>query len=599
MLFEKNESLSENTSGKRGTLYPILFFLCVYPLIVRNHNFLTNLDQFAWFPASERSSSDLFLFYKSIALIIVSAIMCVIVVYQVYRKKIKLQKATFLCPLGAYVFFIILSTLLSINHGFSLKGAYGLFESVWVLLGYLVILYYSYLFVHTEAAIQFLIKGLMVGMGIMALIGILQTFGIDYLNNPLIKLITTGSSNAEIVGTFEKNRVSTTLFNPNYVGVYSSLLFPISVGYIWISKSKQGKIISLLISCGLVISTFGAQSKTGLGVLLISIVIMSLLFRKKIKKYSKWLIVSVIGFVIIFFIINATQNNAYLNSIKNIFSNQLQEIKVEAIETSDEYVKVNYKNKEIYIKCELDEEGKLLCLFLDSAGVQQEVTIDQESMRFALADSQLNDISLVPINIDEDNNLGFQLNIGNQTFSFRSKNASNGYEFKTEFNTFVECKPAKGAVFNNHTTLASGRGYIWSRTIPLLKDTFLYGSGPDTFILKFPQTDYAGKYNNGFGSQFIGKPHNMYLQIAVQTGVLSLISFLAIYLIYFIESFRLFAKCNYKTYIEKIGVFIFIGTVGYMISGLINDSTITVAPVFWALLGIGFACNKLINKQNN
>lgn len=599
MLFEKKESLSENTSDKRGTLYPTLFFLCLYPLIVRNHNFLTNLDQFAWFPASERSSSDLFLFYKSIALIIVAAIMCVIIIYQVYKKKVKLEKTSFLFPLGAYAFFIILSTLFSKNYGFSLKGAYGLFESVWILLGYLVILYYSYLFVHKEEAIQFLIKGLMVGMGIMALIGVFQTFGIDYLNNPLIKLITTGSSNTEIVGSFEKNRVSTTLFNPNYVGVYSSLLFPISVGYIWISKSKRGKILSLLISCGLVVSTFGAQSKTGLAVLLVSIVIMLLLFRKKIKRYSKWLIVSVIGLIIIFFIINATQNNAYLNSIKNIFSNQPQEIKVQSIETNEEYVKVIYKNEEIYIKCELDEEGKLLCIFLDSAGVQQEVTIDQESMRFALADPHLNDISLVPINIDEDNNLGFQLYLGNQTYSFRSKNDTNGYEFKTEFDTFVECKPSKGALFNNHTTLASGRGYIWSRTLPLLKDTLIYGSGPDTFILKFPQTDYAGKYSNGFGSQFISKPHNMYLQIAVQTGVFSLISFLAIYLIYFIESLRLFAKCNYKTYREKIGVFIFIGTVGYMISGLINDSTITVAPVFWTLLGIGFACNNLINKQNS
>lgn len=599
MLFEKNESLSKNTSGKRGTLYPILFFLCIYPLIVRNHNFLTNLDQYAWFPASERSSSDMFLFYKSVALIILTAIMCVIAIYQIFRKKVTLQKTIFLFPLGAYVCFIILSTLLSINHSFSLQGAYGLFESVWVLLGYLMILYYSFQFVHTEEAIQFLIKGLLVGMGIMALIGVLQTFGIDYLNNPLVKLITTGSSNAEIVGTFEKTRVSATLFNPNYVGVYSSLLFPISVGYIWISKSNQGKLFSLLISVGLVVSTFGAQSKTGLGVLLISIVIMSVLFRKKLKKYFKWLIVSVIGLVIIFFIVNATQKNAYLNSIENIFSNQPQEIKVQSIETNEEYVKVIYKNEEIYIKCELDEEGKLLCIFLDSAGVQQEVTIDQESMRFALADPHLNDISLVPFNIDEDNNLGFQLYLGNQTYSFRSKNDTNGYEFKTEFDTFVECKPSKGALFNNHTTLASGRGYIWSRTLPLLKDTLIYGSGPDTFILKFPQTDYAGKYSNGFGSQFISKPHNMYLQIAVQTGVFSLISFLAIYLIYFIESLRLFAKCNYKTYREKIGVFIFIGTVGYMISGLINDSTITVAPVFWTLLGIGFACNNLINKQNS
>jgi len=37
------------------------------------------------------------------------------------------------------------------------------------------------------------------------------------------------------------------------------------------------------------------------------------------------------------------------------------------------------------------------------------------------------------------------------------------------------------------------RGYIWSRSLPLLRNTILVGYGPDTFAMNFPQHDIAGK----------------------------------------------------------------------------------------------------------
>ena len=105
-------------------------------------------------------------------------------------------------------------------------------------------------------------------------------------------------------------------------------------------------------------------------------------------------------------------------------------------------------------------------------------------------------------------------------------------------------------------------------------------------------------YNSGYTGQTITKPHNLYLQIGVQTGILSLIAFLAFYLIYFVSSFLLYTKCRLDSYSSKIGLGIFVGSFGYMISGIINDSMITVAPVFWALMGIGISINmQLKNKK--
>ncbi len=89
-----------------------------------------------------------------------------------------------------------------------------------------------------------------------------------------------------------------------------------------------------------------------------------------------------------------------------------------------------------------------------------------------------------------------------------------------------------------------------------------------------------------------------YLQIAVQTGLVSMIAFLLFYLFYFVTSIRLYMKSKLDSYETQIGAAILVGTFGYMIMGLANDSSITVAPIFWLLMGIGIAINyRLKNGQ--
>ena len=41
--------------------------------------------------------------------------------------------------------------------------------------------------------------------------------------------------------------------------------------------------------------------------------------------------------------------------------------------------------------------------------------------------------------------------------------------------------------------LGSGRGYIWSRSIPLIKQAGFMGLGADTYPEYFPQNDFKGK----------------------------------------------------------------------------------------------------------
>ena len=118
-------------------------------------------------------------------------------------------------------------------------------------------------------------------------------------------------------------------------------------------------------------------------------------------------------------------------------------------------------------------------------------------------------------------------------WNFYKEDGAARYVFVNQYGKLDEIQNAP-AVFKGHERSLSGRGYIWGRTIPLLKKSLLWGSGPDTFTVKFPQTDYVMKVNTGLNmyQQLPTKAHSMYLQSALQTGILSGICLLMFFLHY-------------------------------------------------------------------
>ena len=89
----------------------------------------------------------------------------------------------------------------------------------------------------------------------------------------------------------------------------------------------------------------------------------------------------------------------------------------------------------------------------------------------------------------------------------------------------------------------------------------------------------------------------MYLGAAVNTGVLSMLALIAVYGIYLIESFKLYRKHQFVGYKDYIGMGIFIAVAGFMVSALVNDSTVQMMPVVYVLLGMGLAINKMIKQE--
>jgi len=177
---------------------------------------------------------------------------------------------------------------------------------------------------------------------------------------------------------------------------------------------------------------------------------------------------------------------------------------------------------------------------------------------------------------------------------------NDGLYYVNVFGKRTEIKKIEAIGFKKNQRFGSGRGYIWARTIPMMKDTILIGRGADTFCIYFPQNDYAGKYNAGFElNNIIDKPHNMYMLMSVGTGGISLAAFLSLLAVYFAQSFSIYRNGKFDSFIESVGLGIFLGILGFAVSGLVNDSTVSVMPLFYGLLGTGIAINirvKILQK---
>ena len=84
--------------------------------------------------------------------------------------------------------------------------------------------------------------------------------------------------------------------------------------------------------------------------------------------------------------------------------------------------------------------------------------------------------------------------------------------------------PVESFGFKGVERLGSNRGYIYSRSIPLLKHNIILGAGADNFVLEFPQQDIKSKLEFlGDPYVIIDKPHNMFLQMGINDGCIALL----------------------------------------------------------------------------
>ncbi|MDP4089393.1 MAG: O-antigen ligase family protein [Bacillota bacterium] len=124
----------------------------------------------------------------------------------------------------------------------------------------------------------------------------------------------------------------------------------------------------------------------------------------------------------------------------------------------------------------------------------------------------------------------------------------------------------------------SFRIFIWKRALPLVWDRPLLGAGIDNFAEVF-MPKYGEETQKVMPDTTVDKAHNEFLQIAVATGIPSLLVYLSFLITMFIKSLRLIKK-------DKKAFVLFCCILAYQMQAFFNISVVSVAPLMWILLGI-------------
>lgn len=594
----KKENITKTVDkGARNELIlilPILFLVTIYLFCVRGRTVPTYLEGFFWFNKGAYVG-DLYTYFRLQVFMLVTIVFGVYMVFCMIMGELKVNKHKVYIPMIVYSVFVLISFVLSEYKDIALMGALERHEGTVALIFYMVTVFYAMNAVKSERSVKLIVKCFSIACVVLGVWGILQSFGVKLNSLPSWLYIPASLRGAAgISENYVTNAVTWFFSNQNYTSFF--MIFPICIfAMSCIAQEDMRKKALYALLCGVMMFCLWQAASLGgmVGFAVAVVVAVIVAGAERINKWKKSLGLLILAAVISMgaslpVIMKEVKSGTVASDFfgfERAYATensdaQLKFVTIDYIITDGEDIIFSFAGNEVTIATENGEVKSVL----DSTGA--EVAADRGLLT-------------VSSHIDEESGYNIiDVRTAKYTWMFTVFNGE--VFFFSPTGQGIKLDKVESIGFENNQRFATNRGYIWSRTLPLVKDTVLVGKGADTFAIYFPQDDYAGKYNIGIfddgQNTIVDKPHNMYLGAAVNTGVISMIALIAVYVIYIIESFRIYRKCEFAGFKDYIGMGIFIAVAGFMVSALVNDSTVQIMPVVYVLLGTGFAINRMLKQ---
>ncbi len=665
---------------------PLFLLVAIVPMIAACHIYDTDLNKYSWF-ATDGVVYDYFLYYKSYVIRIIGAVVLILLAYFIPCKGREfLKDKRSIAPMtamGLFGLMTLLSSFLSEHSDSAFWGGYEQFEGCFVILSYIVCFFMAFGYVRTIRLVKVFLDVALVGAFLIGLMGALQLIGIYWNDFPLYdwilkyEMVHRPEFSTGVTINFWKGMSYATLYNPNYMGSYVAVTIPV-VGYLTIcGDGLKRKVFAGITTILLLISLYGCGSMSGVIGIATSVVICVILILPLMKKNLRRIaigagVVAMLGIGAIL---------AMRGEFASVFGSGDAPQAITDMRTDDDSVVISLSNGKM-IRATLDKDVIMAGdLWTNHGTIEELLTVtdvtggadagastadgadsdadggvkagnrvalhveDFSTATIADADYPTLKFSILPWTITADKSAdGLE-----HTFDVFHIYDGDIYEWQFldagENGELMLYDPVYGKVdtfhdiektgFEGHYSFGSGRGYIWSHTLPLLSKCFVTGYGPDNFIYYYPNDDYVSRVYNSSGRDLTTRPHNMFLQIWVQEGLIALIAFIALYLIFMWQALRMCMKIGKarrtgeieadkgesealkdsssesrnttdvlpprkllgSLTIPGVVIAIAVAATGYMASGLVNDSIVCVAPVYWVLLGVGYAAEAAWRKD--
>lgn len=597
---------------------PIVLLITVVPLIM--HVAIIYPDSVVVDVLNKTYVAEPYANYKATAMIILCVLMMFLLFFVFDKEKLKLDRTIKVYMIGVLLFLgvSLISTITSKYSQVAWGGMPDRAEGMLVIACYIFMMIYTIYSLSKMEQVNYLIGAMCVLVTAITVLGVFDYIGYSlFQNNSFFQnLMISSEAKAldvtEIINNFASGQIIATMMNYNYVGSFGAMIVPLFITLTLFVKGRWQKILCAVMSVCSMFILFGSTSRAGLIGLLASIIVGMIVFARIVIKKWKITVPIAVALMVILVGFNMITNGKIFSRVPTLLSditllftssNQAfdyrEHIPVKEVSHENSREKIVFQTGTLYI-----ENNESTPLFKDELGNIINYEMNAEEGILKTTDERFSHATFVYSEVikaekSEIAPVILRLTVDHiPAFYFRLDGEKGVTLVDTCPIEEEEIEYPETWGFEGKERIGSARGYIWSRSIPLMKDTLLIGNGPDTFALEFPQQDYLGKwYAYGTPHMIVDKAHSLYLDIFINSGGLALLGFLMIVGTYIVQAFKLYTFKGYYEDKEIVGIAMFLAVIGYLGAGIFNDSVVPVAPIFWILLGAGIAINFMVSKE--
>ncbi len=604
--------------------------------MVRIHQFNMPFSNVYWTDATDTTLiSDLFAFWKAILILCAACTAVIAIIAAYFKEDIRFKKSFLYIPAAVYSILILLSLAFSDYRYFALRGQNELFEGSAVLLAYVFMVIFLFNMVDSERRTKYVLYFALIVSCCACLLGVTQAIGRDFFTTVAGQkmmtflyrfpggvsawdMIDIAAENGKMIFsfTFTEGQVYQTVYNINYVPLYLSLFVPVSAMlfiHFFMSGNAKKRILSILFLAlfGLhLYNFFAANSASGYFGLAAIFIVALIVFRRELKKWAK----PIICLIVVLGLVMGVLADRWLPEIKSVFAIATRSLVSSVYADGPSLMPEDFENAPASVYAPVDyietKEGQMVFsiggeaivitrddahssfTITDAAGDQIYIApIEGEDTTYQLLDERFHDYATLGIAKNPDSYFVIVSTIGHDWY-FRYDGETFLYQNAVGKETPLYKVPHSGLI--KDYSFGSYRGRIWATTIPMLKHYIIKGAGADCFTFVFPQNDYATLYNQSAGDDMnlvTDKAHNIYMQYWVNTGLISLLAWLAMVGVYLVGAVKSFRKRGFVDFCDFANGGIFCGILGFLATAFFNDGSVSTMPMFYTMLGTGLAIN--------
>ncbi|MBQ8960214.1 MAG: O-antigen ligase family protein [Ruminococcus sp.] len=553
------------------------------------------------FASSDGLYADWFLYCKEIFYVIIAIVICAYALGErlfpdrpcrdnlIYTKK---GVPLAVCA-GIYLLLNVISSLLSANREVGLLGVCTEFEGSAAIFAYVVLFLFGANFITGRRIRRFYEKALLVLLTVVTAASFFEYTVTPLMELPFMKYLIAPAQFRENAASLEAandfREVILMFYNSNYTGSFFTLAFPLAVYFLMTAKKPIYRLGAAILSAGALAVGIMTNSTAAFYIMAGELVLLTAYALVKGILPVKAAAAGACAFAVLALCVNFATGSEFLGNLMKSASNEgsysagEEAYWLKSVSVSGSTVHLVGRETEYFITPPTAEgQG----IFVRSGDGQPLVSDQQTAESVIIHDVPTNtNITAVVhegvLYID----CGYRT-----TLDFAvTTNGVKAIVQNAALTDDLPTAPMAESPLTRYYGFATGRGYIWLNSLPILKECVLIGKGAGSFPFCFVQNDLAGLcVTNGTSRIIIDKPHSLYLQIAVTSGIIALLAVLCLFggavLRGGAKLLRL--KRGEVSSEDCLLLCLFTGACGYMVISIVNDSSVTTAPFFWLNFGV-------------